>query len=416
MKKKIMIIASAILVVLIAVLLILNAKKKDDKKEEKNYAYGNFSTTFFKDANKRLEGNYLVSPYSVEVALSMLRDGANGNTKDEISKLIGSNKVSLLDNKSVKIANAVFIKNDYKDGISSSFNEGLQNNYKSEILYDEFKTPAVINNWADKKTDGMIKEVVKEIPKEFVLGLANALAIDVEWKYEFECTSTYSREFTKENNNKIKVEMMNQTYEYQDDVKYIEDDKAKGIIIPYKDDTGLEFIAIKPNDNIDDYINNFSLDDLNKMEENGKVPKDRELNIHLSLPRFKYSFDYDDFGKSLKDLGIKDAFDAKNADFTSIMTRDNMKKYGMENLYVSDAVHKTYIDLNEKGTKAAAITYFGLSKATGYVDPKQPELIEINFDKTFMYMIRDKATKTILFVGVVDSPNEWSGPTCQIER
>lgn len=418
MKKKVLIISIVVfLCILIGaeLFIIFGVKNYKKKGSSSTVPTGEFTLSFLKDVNNKSEGNYLVSPYSVEVALSMLRDGTNGNTKGEINKLIGDKKIALLDNKTVHIANAVFIKNMYKDGINTSFNDGLKTDYKSEVLYDEFETPAVINNWADKNTDGMIKEVVNEIPKEFVLGLANALAIDVNWKYQFQCENTNSKEFTKENNEKINVEMMSKSFEYGEDVKYIESDKAKGIIIPYKDEEGLEFIAIKPNGSIDDYINNLTMDELNKLEENVKTPNSN-LHIHLSLPRFKFDFDYKMFKASLKDLGIKEVFNPEKADLTAIMTRDNMTKYDIGNLYVSEAVHKTYIDLNEKGTKAAAVTYFGISKNTSIADPKLPEIINIEFDKTFLFMIRDKNTKTVLFTGVVDSPTEWTGTTCSSEN
>ena len=81
-----------------------------------------------------------------------------------------------------------------------------------------------------------------------------------------------------------------------------------------------------------------------------------------------------------------------------------------DNVYVSKAVHKTYIDLNEKGTKAAAVTYFGMDKASSVAPTKKK--VKIEFNKPFVYMIRDSKTKEILFFGVVRKPNEWKGSTC----
>ena len=89
--------------------------------------------------------------------------------------------------------------------------------------------------------------------------------------------------------------------------------------------------------------------------------------------------------------------------------KDNRDKLN-GNLYVSDAIHKTHIDLNEKGTKAAAVTYFGLCKSTGII--KEKKSVNIKFYKPFMYMIRDKDTNEMLFFGVVYKPNKWMGSTC----
>ena len=370
-----------------------------------------YNVRLFKTTYATSEGNYLISPYSIYVALSMVRDGGNNNTRDEISNIIGTDNAKLLDNKAVHIANAMFLKDQYKDAITPTFTEGLSNNYKAQLLMDKFETPAVINNWVDKETSGMIKKVMDDIDKDFVLGLANAIAIDVKWQNQFICSATRSEEFTQKNGNKLNVEMMHQSYEFGAD--YIEYDNAKGIIIPYEDETNLEYIAIRPNNDLDEYINNFSLDELSKMEENSKKASD-SLHINLSLPRYTYEFELKSFMKNLQSMGMKDAFNKDTADFTNIITRDNMKKYEIANLYINQAIHKSYIELTESGTKAAAVTFFGFAKATA-VQPKYTT-VDINFDKSFMYIIRDKNTKDILFIGVVDKPNEWKGSTCPEEE
>ena len=104
----------------------------------------------------------------------------------------------------------------------------------------------------------------------------------------------------------------------------------------------------------------------------------------------------------LEAMGIEDVFDQEKADLSNIMTK--------EPIYVSTAIHKTYIDLNEKGTKAAAITYFGMEKSA--IAPERVETKRIEFNKPFVYMIRDSKTKEMLFFGVVENPNEWKGSTC----
>jgi serpin B len=88
-----------------------------------------------------------------------------------------------------------------------------------------------------------------------------------------------------------------------------------------------------------------------------------------------------------------------------------MDKYKMDNIYVSDAIHKTYIDLNEEGTRAAAVTYFGIKTSGAFIDDY--ELVEIEFNKPFIYMIRDKSSKEVLFFGTVYEPNVWNGSTCE---
>ena len=369
-----------------------------------------FNLNIFKKTNEKEEGNFLISPYSIYSALQMVRDGAEGDTYNQIAKMIGSEKKSPLSNEYVHIANAMFIKDQYKEAVESSYTNGLKNNYKAELLFDSFDTPAVINNWVKTNTKDMIEKVVDDIDKDFVLGLANAIAIDVKWESEFMCSTTLESDFTRLDGTKMKIEMMHQSYEHG--TKYIESDKAKGVIIPYQEATNLEYVAILPNEDLNDYINNLTTEELDKLDSSARQANNG-LNIVVSLPRYTNEYTYDGFAATLKDMGMKDAFSPSSANFTNIISKDNMKKYDIGNLYISQAVHKTYIELNEAGTKAAAVTFFGFDKATAIT--KQPEYIYMNFDRSFMYMIRDKSTKDILFIGVLDQPNEWKGSTCKEE-
>lgn len=377
--------------------------------DPQSYNDSDFSIKLLKTVNSINSDNYLVSPYSIQTALSMVRDGANGKTKEEIDSLIGTNKPAKINNTNIKISNAMFLKNKYKTYTNNTYTTGLVNNYNSEMLFDEFQTPKVINDWVNNKTDGMIEKVVDSLDPDFVLGLANAIAIDVKWASEFECESTVEAEFTKKDGTKKKVEMMNKTYEYNGSASYIESDKATGIVVPYKEDTNLEYVAILPNDSIDSYINDLTKDKLDSLINNRKSASDK-LHIRLSLPRYTYDYDLTQFGDVLKTMGMNEAFNPDTADFTGIMTKDNMSKSGVGNLYISQSVHKTHIELNEAGTKAAAVTFFGMSKNS--LAPSDFEVKNVNLNKTYLYMIREKTTGSILFLGVVNSPNEWKGTTC----
>lgn len=361
--------------------------------------------------------NYLISPYSIEIALNMLKEGANGNTKDEIEKVLPNRKISDISIKNrVNIANSLFIKDKYKNTIKKDFKIALVDSYDSEVLYDEFKTPDIINEWVNKKTDGMIKKIINKMDDNFVLGVANAIAVDVEWAKQFDCNDTTKEKFTKDNGKTINVEMMHNSYT-TDSYKYLESKDAKGIIIPYKSydsktgkidyDNGrnLEFIGILPNKSVDEYIKDLTEDSLNNLIKSASGASST-YEIKLSLPRFKYEYSVDNFKDSLVKLGIKDAFDQYNADFSGIMKKSDMD----DNLYVGTAIHKTYIDLNEKGTKAAAVTFFGIDSYAAL--PQDKEIVNVEFNRPFVYMIRDTKTKEMLFFGAVYEPNLWDGKTC----
>lgn len=377
---------------------------------------GNFNVDIIKKTKR--DNNYLISPYSMEMAFNMLKEGSDNNTKNEIEKVIPTRKMNDISIKDrVKIANSLFINNEYKNKTKQSFTDTLVKNYNAEILYDDFKNPDAINKWVDTHTDGMIKKLLDDISSDTVLVLINAIAIDVEWSSEFECNKTTSEEFTKKDNQKINVEMMHNNYS-TNSYKYLENEDAKGIVIPYKtynsktgnvDNNGdkqLEFIGILPNKDINSYIDNLTnekLDDLFKSPKNASS----KYEINLSLPRFKYAYRIPNFKEILINMGIKDAFNSEKADFTKIMDKADMKN----NLYVSEVIHKTYIDLNEKGTKAAAVTAIVIKDAAAIKDDDK-ETVDIKFNKPFIYMIRDSKTKEILFFGTVYEPNVWSGSTC----
>ena len=409
------IVVLTIIISILTIVNVFNAKPNNEYKPEFkdpiSYTDTNFNTRLIKTVNSSIKSNYLISPYSIEIALSMLKEGAKDNTYDEINNLV-NRKINSVSNDKVKVANAIFIKNKFKNYIEESFYNNLKNKYSSEILYDEFKTPKVINNWVNKNTSGMIPKILDTIDKDFVLGLANAIAIDVNWANSFECIGTRSEEFTKADNSKINVEMMHQTYKY-DGTKYLDFDNIKGIILPYE--SGLEFVGIIPND-INEYINSMDSKSFDNIDKNA-INASNNLHIRLSLPRFSYSFDLENFKDILISMGIKDVFDRVKADLTNIITKDNLKKVdpNYDNIYVDETIHKTYIDLNERGTKAAAVTYFGIKAEATAIEREYKE-VNINFDKPFIYMIRDTKNKEILFFGVVYEPNIWKGSTCSNEK
>ena len=204
--------------------------------------------------------------------------------------------------------------------------------------------------------------------------------------------------------------------------KYFEIDGAKGVVLKYfsydengeklyenpEKGTQLEFVGILPEGNAKDFVSSLTKEKLESIDKSYKDISNKDFR--LGLPRFKYEFKLEDFMEVLETMGIKDVFDPERADLTNMISRDGISKMDAENIYVSTAIHQTYIDLNEKGTKAAAVTYFGVDKAG--IAPMEREKIEVIFNKPFIYMIRDSKTKEILFFGVVETPNEWKGSTC----
>ena len=436
-----------IIIVLIVIVLVIVAsvfgckyyanhhvdKKDSNKNNEVEIKDGAFNVNMIKNVDKTQNGNYLISPYSMEIALNMVRDGANGETYNQVNKMIGDRDIpTFMAKERINVANGAFITNKYKPAFENSYYEKLKK-YNADLIFDEFRTPNPINEWVSKQTYGMIPKLLDEMSDDFAFALANAVAIDVEWDVAFKCEDTHEHDFTKEDNSKIKTEMMHNSYEGYG--KYFKTEDATGVILDYRkydkdgkqvydedeegnyveqEGTKLEFVGILPNGNVSDYVNSLTSDKIKEIDNKTQLIKDMKNTIlSVYLPRFSYEFELDQFMNILKEMGMKDAFDKYKADFTNIVSRDTMRKMAVENIYIDTAIHKTYIDLNEKGTKAAAVTYFGLAEATSVgEDRPEPKVIEVKFDKPFIYMIRDSKTKEILFFGVVRVPNVWKGSTC----
>ena len=397
MKKKIIIVCLVILLVLGGIFIgikMKNNKKTNQDDEvtiEPSISKGDFDYNLIHLVNKNTK-NYLISPYSIGYALSMLKDGAKDETLTQLNELLGNTKYDKFENVEdrIGIANAIFIKNIYKDDISSNYLNTLKNKYDSEIIFNELINADPINNWVKNKTYNMIDKIIETIDKDFVLGLVNAIAIDVEWKTKFEEENTYDGTW----NNDKKVSMMHSS----NTVTYIENDKAKGIIKDYKKygDTELEFIAILPNDNLQEYINNFNKEELDSILSNKKVP-DSNLDIKLTIPKFSYDYQYEKLKDDLISIGVVDVFDGTKSNLRNMLTDDSILQ-----LYASDVIHKTHIELSESGTKAAAVTFIPIFKNTAM--PQEKEVINIVFDRPFLYIIKDKNSDNIWFFGTVYNP------------
>ena len=255
----------------------------------------------------------------------------------------------------------------------------------------------------------MIPKAMEQISPDFVLGITNAIAIDVEWEEDFPCEHTRPQEFTTESGHKFDVEMMYA----ESGFSYISDDSVRGIVKDYKmydrttgeeltspnnNSIQLEYIALLP-ENIDEYIKNFKIEDLKQMLTN-KKENDEKTQFIATLPRYTYDFTYTNLDSNLRNLGLNQMYDPNNADLSKIIS----KEYAQ--LYVDKVIHKTKIELNETGTKAAAVTIVAVDKNTAL--PPEKLNIHIDFNRPFVYLIKEKNSDTIWFFGTVYEPLKWT--------
>jgi len=396
-----------ILLVVIAVLVVLimiNKENGVEKTTGNNTVYqvseDNLSTGFLKLENN--EKNMIYSPLSIKYALKMLSEGASGNTKAQIDNLVGRLSLSKYENidKVLSFANGVYIRDNYSKHVKENFRDTLVEKYNAEINYDSFENANNVNNWIERKTLGIIKNM---LPDELVqnpdceMMLINALAIDMAWDIQFDMNDTHGKTFYLADGSEIKATTLN--LETKDDsISYYKDNNITALTMDLEkyEDTQLEFMAIMPQKtSLKEYAKTVTIDEITSITNILTSASKTKYGVDISIPKF--SFDYDlKLKEDLKKIGVTDAFDEELADFSNMSNKK---------LYVSDALHKADIDFTEKGVKAAAVTVISMLKATGIEQPKKPE--EIKIDKPFLFLIRDKETNEIWFVGTVYEPNSW---------
>lgn len=397
MKKKQLTLIALSIILLIVILIFIFFKLiysniKNPEFDDTTPNSTSFTYNLIKEVNKNKIDNYLISPYSISNVLSIIKDGSNNETKEELESILGNFKtIDISVKNKISNSNLLLINKNYKNTIDKNYIKQIEKTYDSEIKYSNI-TVDEINSWVDKNTNHMIKKLVDDINQNTIIEILNAVSIDVEWKKSFNCKSIHNAKFNTTDGNTVDTVMMSSS-----DANYIESDTAKGIIKEYKTyktdnhkKINLEYIAIMPNDSIDEYINNFNIEEFRKLLNSKENYLDSKVS--LTIPRYEYNYDFNDIKDVLTNLGIKSIF-SSDADL-SLINSNNEK-----GLYVSDMVHKAYISFNENGTKASASTGAGIEKTA-----LQDVPIDIEFDRPFIYIIKEEKNEDILFFGVVYTP------------
>lgn len=372
--------------------------------EDAQNAMLDFSVRLFQNAvnppcetNKYADDNVLIAPTSVLTALAMTANGAEGNTLAQMEKVFGIEIEPLRDylkpylenlpneNKyKLHMANSIWIKEDENFTVNEDFIDSNKTYYNADVYEKAFdqKTLKEINRWVDKNTDGMIEEVLNEIPDDVVMYLINALAFEAEWEEIYETTQIRDGKFTLANDIKQDVEYM-----YSEENVYLEDENATGFIKYYKD-RKYAFAAILPNEDvgISAYVADMSGDKLRNL-----LNSSQEVQVNAVIPKFEAEHDVV-LNDVLKAMGMEDVFDGSKADLSGIGT------HTAGNLFVSRVIHKTHMQVDEKGTKAGAATVVEVKLESAM---EMPEVKTVRLDRPFIYMIIDCETNQPVFMGTM---------------
>ncbi|XP_073844879.1 serine protease inhibitor 42Dd-like [Musca autumnalis] len=328
----------------------------------------NFSKDIFTEIYQRNGGkNIILSPFSIQTCLAMVRMGADGETAAEMDdglaftgqpmENVAENYHSLLskyeDGKTLKIANKIFLAKKYD--LADSYNEILSNKFLSAVENVDFAqskdAAKLINNWVENKTENAIHDIVTPLSctSDTRLMLLSAIYFKGNWDKPFKAENTKEDDFYIDDSKSVKVQMM-----YKSGMmphKEIEELDASAIRLPYKD-SDLSMLIILPNSRtglpaLMEKMKTFSLASLSG---NGLTTK----GVRLFLPKFKAEFEVN-LNEPLKKLGMKLMF--SQADLSKMLK-------SFEPLQVSEVVHKAFIDVNEVGTTAAGVTRIGIMTRT----------------------------------------------------
>ncbi|XP_053344827.1 leukocyte elastase inhibitor-like [Clarias gariepinus] len=356
-------------------------------------------------------GNLFISPLSISAALSMVYLGARGGTAEEMAQVLSFSSVpdvhtnfktlnsainSPKASYSLRLANRLYGEKTYN--FFSEYVDSTLKLYQADMQTVDFiksseESRKLINQWVEEKTEGRIKDILQPetITSMTRLALVNAIYFKGKWKHVFNTVYTKEMPFKINQNESKPVQMMYQERKFL--YNYIDEYKLQVLDLPYVKEE-LSMVVLLPEESVD------GSDPLQKLESELTVDKltewtnpekmDRSYEIHVHLPNFKLEEQYSLTG-ILSKMGMRSLFQAGAANLTG-MSRQ-------EALFVSSVTHKSFVEVNEEGTEAAAATVTMVMKTLMWIQNKS-----FTADHPFLFFIRHNPTKSILFFGKFIDP------------
>jgi serine protease inhibitor len=351
-----------------------------------------------KEQNKK---NIFISPISISLALAMTYNGSKGETQTGIASTMGWQGISLDEMNrgnqtfisllqqpgsgvEVRIANSLWSRKGKP--FLSEFMKTNQAFYDAQVTELDFNSPTSpdsINEWVNQNTSGKITKIIESIDPMEVLMLMNAVYFKGSWKKEFQPSATKEENFKLQDGSTKQVQMMAQSGTYE----YLQEEGFQAIRLPYGDGQ-MSMLVILPEESS-------TLDDLHDKlwadHSRWRQPFQQKRG-EIKLPRFKIEYG-EQLKETLKSMGMTLAFDANKANFSGMAPVP-------PNLFISAVNHKTFVEVNEKGTEAAGATSAHVSVTSAPID--KPFQMTIN--RPFFFAIEDRQTGAWLFVGSIVEP------------
>lgn len=350
--------------------------------------------------------NTFISPASIFLALSMTYNGADHSTRDAMAQVLHIKDIDLetlnQENKNLKnillhadeqitlhIANSIWMEKGFN--FKEDFIKRNKDFYQAEVQslpFSDPKTTKIINDWVNKNTKGKISKIIDDNMNPLtVMFLINAIYFDGKWTNEFKIAQTYEADFTDHKGLKSKCDMMVDSRDFQ----YLKGDTFQAVTLPYGNRRANMYVFL-PNEELtlSDFYEGLSIENWNQWMES--FGKQKGL---VGLPKVKLEYEKS-LNDILKELGMKLAFDSRQADFGLMYDKDSSG----DNIYIDNILHKTFLEIDEKGTKAAAITSVEMTTTSAAIE--EGEKFTMIMDRPFFFVIRDDITGTILFMGSIN--------------
>ena len=365
-----------------------------------------FAFNLFDKLAKETPGeNLFVSPTSVAFALALIYNGAAGETRDAIAKVLeaqgmtvdefnAANKdwLASLASADPKVQLAIANSLWYKNGVPviPGFLQRTQQYYNAKASGLDFNSPQAadtINGWVSQQTRGKIDRIIEPpIDPSTIMFLINALYFKGEWTVQFDKARTQDGAFNLANGSQKQVPMMSRTGK----MKYLKGQGFQAVSLPYGDGRfTMDVFLPDASSNLAAFLGR-----LDKQSWKDWVGEFAESEVALSLPRFKLKYEAK-LNDVLTAMGMGVAFDPFGANFENLVPREWLAG---NNAYLSQVKHKTFLEVNEEGSEAAAVTT-GEIRATS-----APMTVPFVVDRPFFLAIRDTQTGTLLFMGAVAEP------------
>ncbi|WP_425801298.1 serpin family protein [Desulfitobacterium sp. Sab5] len=372
--------------------------------EESRESIRHFSAELLK-ASADNTGNILVSPASAYLALAMTLNGADGDTKTAMLKVLADQGLTVdqvnqacrdwtgqlkqtNSNTKLSIANSIWYGKDFKP--YKPFLQANADYYSAEAHQLDLQnknTPNIINDWVKKATQGKIDQMVQSIDPDVVMYLIDAIYFKSDWQTPFEKNSTHQQSFNSPK-GPVETPFMHQNGQ----MPYFAIEDASGIALPY-DDGHFAFFAVLPDGQTTprEWLVKQDQSVLYK-KISGTLAQKSNTPVQLALPKFGVSYE-DSLVNELKHMGMEIAFDRYKADFSQ------MNEQHAKDLFISKVLQKTFLMVDEKGTEAAAATSVEMKTRGIPMSDKK-----LTFDRPFLYGIMDVKTGLPLFVGIMENP------------